>query len=171
MAKQNNPGIRAAPTQSKAAQAVAGALGPQPQQVQLTQQQHIYEGPIPPPEVLRGYEAVQPGAAERILRMAEVEAEQRQRREAGALQANIETQKRQLALAELQTKSTFRSDMIGQGCGLIVCLLSIAGAIYLGVNGHEWLGGALAGIPTAAVVKAFVIDKHSRQQKQAPSQK
>ena len=36
-----------------------------------------FEGPLPPPAVLEGYERVLPGSAERILRMAEQQAEHR----------------------------------------------------------------------------------------------
>lgn len=38
-----------------------------------------FSGPLPPPEVLRGYNDVLPGAAERIFTMAEAQAEHRRR--------------------------------------------------------------------------------------------
>ena len=76
-----------------------------------------------------------------------------------AIDANIATQKNQLALGEKQQKSVFRSDLMGQVFGLIVCLSSIAAAIYLGINGHDWLAGAIAAIPTAAFIKAFALSK------------
>ena len=40
---------------------------------------HQFSGPIPPPEAMAKYESVLPGAAERILKMAENEAASRQR--------------------------------------------------------------------------------------------
>jgi len=36
-----------------------------------------FSGPLPHPDVLRGFESVQPGAAERIIKMAENEAQHR----------------------------------------------------------------------------------------------
>jgi len=39
----------------------------------LTQQQ--FSGPVPHPQILQGYDQIIPGAAERILRMAEEDAE------------------------------------------------------------------------------------------------
>ena len=36
-----------------------------------------YSGPIPPPEIFRGYEEVLPGSAERILKMTERQLEHR----------------------------------------------------------------------------------------------
>ena len=38
---------------------------------QVTAQQ--FSGPVPHPEILRGYDQILPGAAERILRMAELD--------------------------------------------------------------------------------------------------
>jgi uncharacterized membrane protein len=100
-----------------------------------------------------------PGAAARLIKLAEDEAEHRRKIETMAIDANIATQQNQLALGEKQQKSVFRSDLIGQVFGLIVCLSSIAAAIYLGINGHDWLAGAIAAIPTAALIKAFALSK------------
>ncbi len=91
--------------------------------------------------------------------MAETEAANRNRREDEALQANIRAQDRQLAISESQTRLVFRSDLIGQIAGFIVCLCSIAGSVYLGLNGHELLATALAAIPTGAIIKAFFAEK------------
>src|SRR5258705_11795241 len=43
-------------------------------QVVHTQTQTIYQGPLPPPENFAAYEHVLPGAADRILKMAENQA-------------------------------------------------------------------------------------------------
>ena len=53
-----------------------------------TQIQHAsFSGPIPPPTVLEGYERIIPGAAERILAMAEADAKHQRDIELAALQA------------------------------------------------------------------------------------
>ncbi|MPQ72156.1 DUF2335 domain-containing protein, partial [Pseudomonas sp. MWU12-2323] len=88
------------PTTTSTAQAVGAAF--QPQQSILAQA--VYQGPLPHPDILRGYEGIVPGAAERILVLAETEAANRNRREDEALQANIRAQERQLIIAEQQTK-------------------------------------------------------------------
>jgi uncharacterized membrane protein len=44
-------------------------------------QQHI-SGPIPSPDVLRQYDAINPGLADRLVRMAEHEADHRRKMEA-----------------------------------------------------------------------------------------
>lgn len=40
-----------------------------------------FSGPIPPPNIIKGYEEVLPGAADRIIRMAENQSEHRQQME------------------------------------------------------------------------------------------
>ena len=126
------------------------------QQVQTIQAaQTTFTGPMPPPDLLRQYDAVVLGAAERILVMAEKEARHRQSNESQALAANIEAQKQQLSIAEHQTKATFRSDAIGQFCGFLVSLICVAGSVYLALNGQPWVAGLLAGLPLAAIIRAF----------------
>lgn len=120
---------------------------------------HQYQGPIPPPDILRGFNDLVPGAAERLIKLAEDESMHRRDLEAKTLQANIENQQSQNALDIQQSKAVFRSDMIGQIAGFLVCILCIASATYLGVNNHEWLGGAIAAIPTGALIKAFALNK------------
>ena len=110
---------------------------------------------MPPPELLRQYDALVLGAAERILVMAEKEAQHRQAQESQALNANVQAQKQQLDITEQQTKATFRSDAIGQVCGFIVSLICVVGAIYLAMNGQPIVATALAALPLAAIIRAF----------------
>jgi uncharacterized membrane protein len=145
------------PQQSKIQQAVAAATPPQPPQVQ-TQIQTVtqaFQGPIPPPDTLQRYDQIIPGAAERILTMAENETAHRHLQEDQAMQANIAAQQKQLDIAELQSKSVFRSDTIGQLLGFAVSLLSVGGAVYLALNGQPWVASALVGLPLAGVIRAL----------------
>ena len=125
----------------------------------------IHQGPLPHPDILKKYDGVVPGGAERIFVLAEQEASNRNRREDMAMRANVAAQERQLGIAEQRTKLAFRSDLIGQIFGMFVCIFCIAGAIFLGMNNHEWLGGLLAAIPTGAVIKAFFVDRTGAKQK------
>ena len=115
----------------------------------------VFEGPVPHPDILNGFEQVIPGSAREILDMAQAEALHRRTLEVQATQANIEAQRRQLDLAAYQSRAVFRSDTVGQVFGLIVSLACVAGAVYLALHGQPWVAGALAGIPTAAVIQAF----------------
>ena len=52
-------------------------------------QQTIYQGPLPSPEDFAAYERVLPGAADRILKMAETQATHRQGLERRALSGDL----------------------------------------------------------------------------------
>ncbi len=108
--------------------------------------------------MLEQYDRLVPGAAERILQMAEAESKHRQSLEKAAQQANIENAKRELEIADYQSRAAFRSDLIGQVFGLLTSLACIAGAIYLAAS-QPWVAGLLAGIPSAAVIQAFFVKR------------
>jgi uncharacterized membrane protein len=123
-----------------------------------------YQGIVPPPDILRGLDEVVPGAAARLIKLAEEESIHRRHLEMNANKANISAQQHQLRIADQQGKAVFRSDLIGQIAGLIVCLACIGAAIYLGLNGHDWLAGMLALIPTGALIRAFVLNRKPKQE-------
>lgn len=58
-------------------------------------------GPIPPPEVLAGYEQILPGAADRLLSMAENQSQHRQELESVGLQAAIRHERQGMWIAAL----------------------------------------------------------------------
>lgn len=118
-----------------------------------------YQGAIPHPDILRGIDELVPGAAARLVKMAEDEALHRRKVEAMTVEANIAAQQQQLLISKQQSKAVFNSDLLGQIAGFIVCFACIAAAVYLGLQGHDWLAGAIAAIPTAALIKAFILNK------------
>lgn len=124
---------------------------------------HSFEGPIPPPAILQQYDAAIPGAAERILRLAEQETQHRHNQENSATQANISAQRKQLDIADYQSRAVFKSDTTGQALGFIVSMACVAGSVYLAVNGQPWVAGALAGLPLAGIIRA--LRERPRQQK------
>jgi len=118
-----------------------------------------YQGAIPHPDVLRGMDELVPGTAAKLIKLAEDESLHRRKLELMAMEANVSAQQSQLDINLRQNKAVFRSDMIGQAAGFLVCVLAIVSAVFLGLEGHEGLGGAIAIIPTAAIIKAFTMKK------------
>lgn len=57
-------------------------------EVHQVSQTEAWHGPLPPPESLKQYDVIVPGAAERILLMAEKEMEHRHQRENRTLKYN-----------------------------------------------------------------------------------
>ena len=134
------PGANPAPTVS-------------PQSIQVTQQS--FHGPVPPPQILDHYEAILPGATERIFRMAEKAQDHRQSLESRATNANIDAQARNLSIAKDKSDNENWCNTLGLLSGFIAALACIAGAIYLGMNEHQGLAGALIGVPLIGLVKVF----------------
>lgn len=84
---------------------------------------HQFSGPIPPPDALERYERLQPGFANRIMTMAEGQAQHRQSLEKAVTTANI------------------RSEARGQVLGFIIAMTVIAiSAVIL------WQGKSIEGL-------------------------
>lgn len=143
---QRQPAKAAAPTPAVAAEKAAQ---------QVTFQQTHYQGDIPPPALLRQFDDMVPGTAARLIGWAEAEAEHRRAMERDSLQGNLAAQAAQVEIARYDSKATFRGAVLGQLCGLAVCILCVAGAIWEGDQGNTGVAIALAAIPTAAVIRSF----------------
>jgi uncharacterized membrane protein len=113
-----------------------------------------FSGPLPPPALLEHYDAIHPGAADRIIRMAE---------EQGAHRREME-------------KLTVKADILGQRWGLVLgfvlAMTIVIGGIWLiskgmAVSGLVAIIGAIAG-----PVGVFVYGKHQqRKELELESQK
>ncbi|MBW1721272.1 MAG: DUF2335 domain-containing protein [Deltaproteobacteria bacterium] len=97
-----------------------------------------FAGPIPPPDLLKGYDDIIPGAAERILRMAEEEA-------AYAHRMN------QLTL-ELSAKEVKRGQVSGFGVAIAAFIVATV-ALFLGL---EKAAMTIGGTTIVGLVTVFV---------------
>src|SRR5712692_2728190 len=86
-----------------------------------------FSGPIPPPSLLKGYEDIVPGAAERILSMAEADASHQREIEFAALNAEVYGLRR------------------GQVSGVIVVLAALVVAAFCAYLGHEVAASTIGG--------------------------
>lgn len=107
-----------------------------------------YQGPLPHPEHFQRYDAILPGAADRILRMAEAQSRHRQmieRREQAA-------------------------DVFLGWCGILsaflICVAAIAGGVYCIREGRAVSGTILGGAGLAAVVGAFLYGRPKKPERQ-----
>jgi uncharacterized membrane protein len=109
-----------------------------------------FTGPIPHPDILRGYEDVCPGAADRLISMAEKYGEHRR-----------EMERRSLSLAEAELKSDRNQGYSGLAAATLVSIASIVGGVYVAIKGNPGWGAALSsggllgvsGLP--AIISAF----------------
>lgn len=138
--------LQSAKTDSEKAQIIDRL--PKNIKTQMVIQSSRFTGPLPPPEQLKGYEEVLPGAADRIIKMAEDQAHHRQQ---------IET---------MVVKSNSRDSIFGIICAFVLGLVLIGGGIYLALKGHSygpWL--SIGGFATLAGV--FVYGTSSNRKERA----
>ncbi len=104
-----------------------------------------FSGPLPPPEILVKYNEVLPGAAERIVAMAEKQQSHRQDLERKLVFSNAESQVR------------------GSYLGFVVCMTVVLGGFYLLYLGRQITGIIAVVTPLIGLVSVFVYGKHAQQ--------
>ena len=109
--------------------------------------QYSFSGPLPPPEVLEKYNQALPGAAERILAMAEQQSRHRQTIETTVINSNAFVQK------------------VGPFLGFIVAMTAVVGGIVLILKGKDGYGLASIIAPLAGLAGVFIYGKQ-RQNKE-----
>jgi uncharacterized membrane protein len=97
---------------------------------------YSFSGPLPPPEALEKYNQALPGAAERILTMAEKQGDHRRKLETKVVDSNVFVQK------------------VGPFLGFVIAMTVVVGGMFLIVRGKDGYGlaaiiaalGSLAGV-------------------------
>ena len=111
---------------------------------QVLHEEHRISGPLPTPDILLGYDEVLPGAAERIMRMAEKEQASAREVEGIAVRAATADNRR------------------GQIFGFLVALAAFGTASWLGYLGHETAAAIVGGGTVVALVTVFVTGRRHR---------
>ena len=102
-----------------------------------------FQGPVPPPAMLKEYDQLMPGLANRLVELTE--KEQRHRHQ--------------------MVSDTVSIAKSGQTKAFWIALSVIISAVVFGLMGERVLAGALVTIDLAALVSAFIAGKHySRNQ-------
>lgn len=107
-----------------------------------------YSGPLPPPDLLAGFEHSCPGAADRIIRMAEQEAGHRRAMEAIIVNAGA---------AEIEKQ--FDESKRGQVFAAFITISAIVAGTYLAMNGHEFSGGVIGIGGVGGIVTTFILGR------------
>lgn len=117
-------------------------------------------GPLPSPEILAQYDKVVPGAALRIIEMAEAQAKHRRELERTQMEANVSIARQGLQL-----------DSRGQLFGFIIAITGLGAAaftVYLVPNGYGVAAAAaFGGVPLASLIYAYM---HGRKPDSKPSE-
>lgn len=104
-------------------------------------QRQTFAGPMPPPAILQGYEAIVPGAAERILAMAESDMKHQHAIEFAAL-----------AAAEGEVK---RGQWFGFGIGSLALIASIVALLL----GSPAVASIIGGTTVVGLVSVFIVGR------------
>ena len=111
-------------------------LEPQ-QRATVLQKLEIYQGDLPHPSILEGYNELYPEAAKKIIDNGIAEIEYRREQERKFLSAQIKERER------------------GQYLGFFLAVLMTACGTYLIVNGHTAAGSVLSGITALGIIGLF----------------
>jgi uncharacterized membrane protein len=102
-------------------------------------------GPIPPPNILKGYNEVVKDGAERILAMAENQSNHRIQLETHAI------------------KEELKQSRLGQLFGFILGVLGLGLATTLALLGHDTIAGIFGTTTIVGLVTVFVLGKKAQQ--------
>ncbi len=100
-----------------------------------------WQGPLPPPDVLREYNEIIPNGAERIFKMAENQSQHR------------------LSLEKDVINKEQNQSSLGQIFGFIIAVAFGAAAFTLAITGHEISGTIIGTVDLVALVSVFVLGK------------
>jgi uncharacterized membrane protein len=110
-----------------------------------------FQGPLPPPSLLRDYDDVVPGLAAKIVEWTTSQTAHRQKMEERAI--GIDEKLSTWYIAEI---------MIGLLLGFLIAVSVILAVIYLAMNGKEIAAGALGTIGFGSMVAAFITGRRKR---------
>lgn len=104
---------------------------------QITVEAQSLSGPIPSPEILKQYDEILPGLADRIMMMAEKQINHR------------------IKLEELELKEEVKLKKRGQIFAFIIAFCGFAGSVWLVSIGYSMSGVILAGSILLSLVFVF----------------
>ena len=104
-----------------------------------------WQGPLPPPATLRGFEEIVPGAALRILEMAEKQSAHRIQMERAVIDGDSRRADRGLIV------------------GGILAALIVTGGLIVMITKDPWAGASIIGTSVAALAGVFVYGTNTRR--------
>lgn len=128
-------------------------LDPKERRVLLSMVSTQYQGPIPPPEVLRGFEDICSGSADRIITMAEMQSSHRQ-----------DIEKKVVA-------SKTGDSRIGLYLAFIVVVISFIGGMFLIAFGKGPAGLTIMAGVLVALVSVFIYGSRNQSKERVEKSK
>lgn len=104
-----------------------------------------FSGPLPPPSILKGYEDVLPGCAERLVARMEKQSDHR------------------MSLETFVTHEDQKQSGRGQIYGFAIAMIFLIASVILIILSHEVAGTVLGSVDLVALVSVFVIGKYQHR--------
>lgn len=117
-------------------------------------QMYQHSGPLPDPASLDRYNQIVPDAAERIIKMAELNADHLRKMEMLAINAEIE-----------DNRARHREAETGQYAGILSVFVAFATAAYALYLGHTGVAGTICSVTVGGLVAVFVTGRKSHAEK------
>ena len=118
----------------------------------IIQQTQVHSGPLPAPDQLGDYERVSPGAADRIITMAEKQQGSR------------------IDYQTIEQKRRYDERRLGQIFAFVICMVVFYIVYQLAMNGKEVAASVLGVGGLASIVAAF-LKAHSEKTESKPKNK
>ena len=119
-----------------------------------------FQGPVPPPEILSGYNNIQEGFADRIVTLAERETAHRHKIEELTVKAQIDGLKREAMEAR-----------IGQFLAFFIGITTIVAGSYSAIKGAQWPGALIGTGGVGALVTAFIYGRKGKPKQERVSER
>ncbi len=113
-------------------------------QVMAMVSRSAFRGPLPPPAMLREYNDIVPGAAERILERSEKEQAHRHR------------------VTEKSVDGAIGKDRRGQWMAFAITILILVIAVVFALRGEMWFAGTLITVDLIGLASVFAIGRISK---------
>lgn len=113
-------------------------------QVMAMVSRSAFRGPLPPPSMLREYNDIVPGAAERILERSEKEQAHRHR------------------VTEKSVDGAIGKDRRGQWMAFAITILILVIAVVFALRGETWFAGTLITVDLIGLASVFAIGRISK---------
>ncbi len=129
-----------------------------------------YEGPLPPPAFLKGYEELSPGAAAEIIswvktegqhrrKMELAEADHRRKIETDEVEHRMKLETRAMELGERALKSGINRANVGMALSWPLVIGIVGAGTYLIAQDHDWAGTVIVDSALLIVVGAYVLNR------------
>lgn len=119
----------------------------------------LHIGPLPSPEALRSYDEIKPGFGGELLDAFLEEGKHRRTLESDSMQL----QRKALKLQSVLIKGNLRRSNWGLIAGFIFSMTAVSIGGWLAYEGHEFVGGIIAGSTVVSLTTVFVTGSLSRK--------